>query len=220
MSDNQDNLSAGWTKFRIFTNAIATVLVPAVLMVLGNQINSTIKEKEMGLKYTELALSILREPHSTANDDQSLRIWATHLINYYSGVTIPEKTAEVLSTKIVLPAAPATSSEAGDVNFCETGNSASCWEQIGFEAIISGDIKSALDAFTKAENIWPDYHNVSEIRKLLDVNQNELGSPDAPKWEEIRVKVASDYSWRMNRQVMSRMRAASQPLPNRVPMPQ
>jgi hypothetical protein len=46
-------------------------------------------------------------------------------------------------------------------------NTAKGWEIEGFTQLLSRSIDPSIQAFTEAEKIWPDYHNVAEIRQLL-----------------------------------------------------
>lgn len=69
-------------------------------------------------------------------------------------------------------------------------------ERKGFEAILNRDVTAAIDAFSEARDLWPDYHNVSEIRKLLLENRTELAdSGNAKAWGEIASAIDTKYSW-------------------------
>ena len=76
-------------------------------------------------------------------------------------------------------------------------NTAKEWEAIGFKYLLARDVKSAIEAFSEAEKIWPDYHNVAEIRKLLVQNRGSLEQLGGQKWQEIYQKVATQFSWGM-----------------------
>lgn len=61
---------------------IGTLSIPVVIAISGLFINNTIKEKEIKLKYIELAISILRdEPNQ---ETIGLREWAISLVQKYS----------------------------------------------------------------------------------------------------------------------------------------
>jgi len=71
-------------------------------------------------------------------------------------------------------------------------------EHDGFIAIINRDQNGAISAFSEASNLWPDYHNVSEIEKLLKKNKPHLSndkSEDA--WNRVIKTISEQYSWGM-----------------------
>jgi hypothetical protein len=73
---------------------------------------------------------------------------------------------------------------------------ASTFEREGFIAIVNKDVVSAIDLFTKARDLWPNYHNVSEIRGLLIKHKaNLLDSNDNVSWKVVIEEVLQKYSW-------------------------
>lgn len=81
------------------------------------------------------------------------------------------------------------------------------WEVIGFNEILAHGIEEAIFAFTEAEKSQPDFHNVSEIRRLLVKNKNSLEDPESEVWEQVYNKILADYSWGMPTLVRQKMRA-------------
>jgi hypothetical protein len=75
--------------------------------------------------------------------------------------------------------------------------SARSWELKGFKYILSRDIGPAMQAFSEAEKIWPDYHNVGEIRKLLVSNSQALNTKESAKWKECYQQILKEMSWGM-----------------------
>ena len=72
------------------------------------------------------------------------------------------------------------------------------YERQGFDALVNRDVVTAIDTFTKAKETWPEYHNVSEILRLLLKNQQELAKENNPKaWQSVFQIILSDYSWGM-----------------------
>jgi hypothetical protein len=71
------------------------------------------------------------------------------------------------------------------------------WESIGFDHINKRDIESAITTFTEAEKLWPDYHNVSEIRRLLVRKRQDLKDSNIENWREVYKTILSDLSWGM-----------------------
>ena len=58
-------------------------------------------------------------------------------------------------------------------------------------------IAPAVAAFSQAEKMWPDYHNVAEIRRRLIQNQDALRSAADPAWNELYRTILSQFSWGM-----------------------
>lgn len=71
------------------------------------------------------------------------------------------------------------------------------WEIAGFSYLLEKKIAPAVAAFSQAEKLWPDYHNVAEIRRLLIQNQDALRSAADPAWNELYRKILSQFSWGM-----------------------
>lgn len=68
-------------------------------------------------------------------------------------------------------------------------------EREGFEAILNKNIGEAIRQFNLARILWPDYHNVSEIERLLLRRQSSLNNPAA--WKELYQLILKKYSWGM-----------------------
>jgi len=84
-------------------------------------------------------------------------------------------------------------------------NSARSWELNGFKYILSRDIEPAIQAFSEAEKIWPDYHNVGEIRNLLVSNHQALETKDSAKWKECYQRILKDLAWGMPQKIRQDM---------------
>lgn len=66
-------------------------------------------------------------------------------------------------------------------------------ERNGFEAIIQGDLNTALAEFTTAKALWPTYHNVAEIHRLLSGQASQLNTPE--QWASLCSTILEKYSW-------------------------
>jgi len=71
------------------------------------------------------------------------------------------------------------------------------WEDRGFEALLNRDINVVILALTEAEKIMPDLHNVSEIRRLMVKNKDQLTDPESGNWKIVYERVLKEYSWGM-----------------------
>jgi VIT1/CCC1 family predicted Fe2+/Mn2+ transporter len=68
-----------WDKLSSLAALFASVLVPIVIAVIGHSYTSALKESENRVKYTELAISILKDkPEKETND---VRAWAIDVIS-------------------------------------------------------------------------------------------------------------------------------------------
>ena len=83
----------------------------------------------------------------------------------------------------------------------------SAMERRGFQALLDRDVNAALSAFGDAFAAWPDYHNVSEIQKLLNKWKAELSNPQSKKWKEVYRVVVADLSWGMPSDLRPEFRA-------------
>ena len=84
--------------------AVATVLMPFAVVLVGNCYSSAIARRDSNVRLTELAAGILRSPATI--EARSLRAWAVEVINRYSEVPIPKETGAALRDSISLPWSP------------------------------------------------------------------------------------------------------------------
>jgi hypothetical protein len=84
-----------WDKMVPLSTLLASVLVPVVLAIVGNSYTSAMKQSENRVKYTELAMNILKEKPSS--DTEALRGWAIEVVNQYSGVQMSDRAKTELS---------------------------------------------------------------------------------------------------------------------------
>ena len=68
---------------------LATILIPLAVAFIGNEYSKGQAVANNSVKYTELAIEILKSPPT--NTKQSVRDWAVDVINKYSGVAISSK---------------------------------------------------------------------------------------------------------------------------------
>jgi hypothetical protein len=78
-----------WDKIASMSALLASVLVPLVIALVGNAYTNALKQSENRVKYTELAISLLKDKPSP--ETQDVRAWAIDVINQYSGVTMSAK---------------------------------------------------------------------------------------------------------------------------------
>lgn len=80
----------------------------------------------------------------------------------------------------------------------------------GFEFILDRNIHDAIDSFRMAESTWPEYHNVGEIRRLLEgfleILETAPRSEIEAVWLDIYDEILSEYSWGMPEDIRTRFR--------------
>lgn len=79
-------------------------------------------------------------------------------------------------------------------------------ERTGFDSLLANDFDTALDAFTRARKIWPDYHNVGEIQRILAQRRDDPPVSRAD-WLRLYEMILIKYSWGMPDDVRAAMRA-------------
>lgn len=109
-----------WDKAEILAKVIASIVIPILIFVYGNKINATLKEKEIGVKYIEIATNILTQ--QPKNTPVSIRKWAIEVLNVYSEkVPFSQEVINELHEKPLLNHKYATT-ESGQVITDEAGN--------------------------------------------------------------------------------------------------
>jgi len=77
-----ENLSPLWSKLKVISLLIASIIIPITVTIIGNSYTSALKQNEVGARYIGLAIGILSEPPS--EDNMAIRNWAIETIDYYS----------------------------------------------------------------------------------------------------------------------------------------
>ncbi|MEP6921579.1 MAG: hypothetical protein ABI967_10685 [bacterium] len=199
-----DTMGAKWETAERLARTLSIVAIPVVLAIGGWIIQQRIQNQAVSRDYVQLAVSILKEPES-AKVDPDMRAWAVQLLNDNSPTRFTPKFTEQLKTgQVQLPQSFNVSSSPASAQTTtagETRDDASSWEAKGFNFLLSKDAQAALDAFAHAEKLWPAYHSVSEIKKLLQENQAALSA--APRegksevWSSFYRTLVNKYSWGM-----------------------
>jgi hypothetical protein len=80
-------------------------------------------------------------------------------------------------------------------------------ERLGFEALLKRDVDAARKAFGAAFERYPEYHNVKEIRSILNSNRAALANPRSPEWDKLHQRILADLSWGMPAELRPRFRS-------------
>ena len=91
---------SGWDKLSAISVACAAVVIPIAIAFIGNGYSQALKERELQGKFVEIALDILRHDPTDKNQSESVRLWATQVIDNYSGIPFPKAAREDLINRI------------------------------------------------------------------------------------------------------------------------
>jgi tetratricopeptide (TPR) repeat protein len=80
---------------------------------------------------------------------------------------------------------------------------ASAAEESGFQAFIDGNYQKAIDEFREAEKIYPSFHNVYEIERILRKYRDRLENVDTETEarREVAATILDQFSWGISGQV-------------------
>jgi hypothetical protein len=117
--------------------------------------------------------------------------------------------AQVQVEQQALQAAPASAREAVVEAGGSRANRAAAAERRGFEALIRHDVSAAIAAFDEARSIWPEYHNVAEIGRVLRQQRDRLADPESPAWQQLYREILTRYSWGLPEDLRDGIRAGA-----------
>jgi hypothetical protein len=99
MANQKSNgLSVGWQITKIMTQMFAAIIIPSAIAYFTIVYSNSFKEREIGTRYVELAINILREEPSKQKNEE-LRTWAVSIVKKYSPVPISNEMAKNLVKK-------------------------------------------------------------------------------------------------------------------------
>lgn len=78
-------------------------------------------------------------------------------------------------------------------------NEASRLERLGFEAVLNGDIQSAINYFQQCESVYPSYHSSYEIIKYLKSNINSD--------KKVICKDLLKWTWKVPKDITDRLKS-------------
>lgn len=165
------------------------------IVEVGDRVVSLEKAVQEQLIYQKDYLVLIKE-HSAEPEmvNEYADLLLSSLKNTQIGISNEVRTIEtsIRSTERREPVNETASERHADENEPTTAIE---WENAGFKYLLSKDIDNALNAFTESEKIWPIYHNVAEIRALLNKEKMNLKAEDAIEWKHVYKKILSEYSW-------------------------
>ena len=75
-----------WDKLKIIASSISLLIIPILLGIITYNIQSSLKQKDVQIRFVELAIKVLSEKPNDSSKD--LRRWATDILDRYSGVAL------------------------------------------------------------------------------------------------------------------------------------
>ena len=193
------------------SKTLSIAAIPIVLAIGGWIIQKQLQNQTVSKDYVQLAVSILKEPE-TSTIKPEMRAWAVQLLNDNSTTKFTPQVFEQLKTgQSQLPANfEVSSSTSTNPAVITTSSSnpreeAANWETKGFDFLVSKNAEAALLAFANAEKLWPSYHNVAEIRKLLEGNLAALKEGKSEAWTTFYKTLLAKYSWGMPADIKSKL---------------
>ncbi len=189
-----------WDTAEKVSKTVSIAAIPVVLAIGGWLIQKRLQDQTLRRDYVQLAVTVLKEKESTPD----MKNWAVDLLSVNSPVPFTKQIqSDLLNGKIPVSfeVTPATTN-ATVVSSANSGDDAADLELKGFDALFNRDADGALEAFKNAEKKFPNFHSVSEIRKLFEKMRDELKA--APKegpsdaWKKCYSTILTQYSWRLS----------------------
>ena len=78
-------------------------------------------------------------------------------------------------------------------------------EKRGFASLLERNFDESFKNFNEAAALYPDLHNVREIRDLLLRQKVQLQSNDARAWKSLYSTILDKYPWGMQPDVKTKM---------------
>jgi hypothetical protein len=174
--------------------ALAAVLVPVAVIVVGNWYTAALKERELEInietsnrEWVRVGLDILRDPSVAPN----IQKWGLTLVRKYGKIEIEEEVETALLKGAVLPQ-PTLQEGAAAMPYFRLSSATARVKKIdelqerGISALLKHDFKGALAAYDEAYSVWPTFRNVDEIRRAI-IDASKL--PDDPNWQALYLKI-------------------------------
>ena len=83
-------------------------------------------------------------------------------------------------------------------------------EEEGFRKILEGDYRGAVNALNRVEHAYPSFHQVYEIKRLLEREKAGLEARESEKWKEVHRKIVDNYSWKAPPELLAELKNASE----------
>jgi hypothetical protein len=81
-------------KLKLWLQIIATIALPLIVFIIGNQVQRSIATQELGKSYVQMAVEVLKTPPTPENSE--LRQWAVATVDKHSPIPLSKELREQL----------------------------------------------------------------------------------------------------------------------------
>lgn len=81
-------------KIKLWLQIVATIALPIIVFVVGNQVQRSIATQELGKSYVQMAIDVLKTPPTPENSE--LRQWAVATVDKHSPIPLSKELREQL----------------------------------------------------------------------------------------------------------------------------
>lgn len=74
--------------------------------------------------------------------------------------------------------------------------------------LLDKDIDQAIEKLEKCEEIFPGYHSVYEVLRLLKKDRESLSDEASPLWQELYLRILENFSWKLPESIKKKLREA------------
>ncbi|MDN3204419.1 hypothetical protein [Algoriphagus sediminis] len=78
-------------------------------------------------------------------------------------------------------------------------------EKMAFDYLFQKDIDRVIATLDAAERVYPGFHSVYDINRMLKAERSDLSDPDSPKWKEVYSRILNDYPWKLSDEIIERL---------------
>lgn len=78
-------------------------------------------------------------------------------------------------------------------------------EAKAFNFLFAKDINQVISTLDACEKIYPGYHSVYDINRMLKAERENLSDPNSPKWKEVYSRILKDYPWKLSEEIIEQL---------------
>lgn len=145
-------------KIKIISTIISLLAIPIIIAVIGNEYTRAQKEKEINIRFIELAVDILKS--ESKYESENLKKWAIQIINKYSKLPISIEIENDLKSITTWP-----TKDKKDLDY-------SFFKEHGEQLYKLGDIDGALSYFKGYKKHYDSNFDIDSHIKNLDKQVN------------------------------------------------
>ncbi|MHA7131388.1 hypothetical protein [Algoriphagus namhaensis] len=78
-------------------------------------------------------------------------------------------------------------------------------ERTAFDYLFDRKIDQVIATLDAAEKVYPGFHSVYDINRLLRSAKEDLQDPNSPRWKEVYTRILKDYPWKLSDEILERL---------------